>query len=69
MVTHVHPANSVIEKFTQFFKGSDGVEKAIKKFKPDIALCSHVHEAAGIEENIGNTKVIDVGREGKIIEI
>ncbi|HRZ85658.1 MAG TPA: metallophosphoesterase [Candidatus Paceibacterota bacterium] len=69
MVTHVHPANSKIEKFTNFFKGSGGVEKAIKRFKPDIALCSHVHEAGGIEEKVGNTRLIDVGRDGVIIEI
>ncbi|MFA6023323.1 MAG: metallophosphoesterase [Candidatus Pacearchaeota archaeon] len=69
LVTHVHPSNTLIEKFTQFFPGSSGVEKAIKRFKPDIALCSHVHEAWGIEEKIGNTKLFNVGREGKIIEV
>ncbi|MBS3100249.1 metallophosphoesterase [Candidatus Pacearchaeota archaeon] len=69
MVTHVHPSNSLIERFTSFFKGSYGVERAIKKLSPDIALCSHVHEASGIEEKIGITKVISVGRMGKIIEI
>lgn len=69
MVTHVHPSNTLIEKFTSFFSGSYGVEKAIKRFRPDIALCSHVHEAGGIEEKIGDTKLVNVGREGKIIEI
>nr|QBM01392.1 hypothetical protein [uncultured archaeon] len=69
MVTHVHPAGTLMEKFTSFFPGSDAVKRAIKKFQPDIALCSHVHEAAGIEEKIGKTKVINVGREGKIIEV
>jgi len=69
MVTHVHPSNTLMEKFTDFFKGSSGVERAIKKFQPDIALCSHVHEAEGIEEKIGKTKVINVGKKGKIIEI
>ena len=69
MVTHGHPTNSFIEKFTQFFGGSYGIEKAIKRFKPDIALCSHVHEAGGIEEKIGKTRLINVSREGKIIEI
>lgn len=69
MVTHVHPADSKIERFTEIFPGSKGVTRAIKKFQPDIALCSHVHEAAGIEEKIGKTKVINIGREGKIIEI
>ena len=58
-----------MEKFTEFFLGSKGVKKAIDKFHPDLLLCSHVHEAEGIEEKIGNTIVINVGKKGKIIEI
>lgn len=69
MVTHVHPSGTIIEKFSNIFPGSDGVKKAVNKFKPDLLLCSHVHEAEGIEEKIGKTKVINVGRKGKIIEI
>ena len=69
MVTHVHPSGSKMEHFTKFFKGSDAVRKAIEEFKPDILLCSHVHEAEGIEEKIGNTLVINVGRHGKIIDL
>ncbi len=69
MVTHVHPADSKMEKFTQFFPGSTGIRKAVEAFKPNILLCSHVHEAEGIEEKIGNTKVINVGKKGKIIDI
>lgn len=69
MVTHVHPTGGNMEKFTSIFPGSDGVSKAIKEFKPDLLLCSHVHEAEGLEENVGSTKVINVGKKGKIIEI
>ena len=69
MVTHVHPSGTKMEKFTSIFHGSEGVRKAIKKFKPDILLCSHVHEAEGIEEKVGKTKVINVGKKGKIIDI
>jgi len=69
LVTHVHPTGSLMEKFTSIFPGSGGVKKAIDTFKPDILLCSHVHEAEGIEEMIGKTKVINVGKKGKIIEI
>lgn len=69
MVTHVHPSNTKMEKFTHFFPGSDGIRKAIDRFQPDIMLCSHVHEAEGLEEKIGRTKVLNVGKEGKIIEI
>ncbi len=69
MVTHVHPSGTKMEKFTDIFPGSEGVRKAIDKFQPDIALCSHVHEAEGIEERIGKTLLINVGRKGKIIDI
>jgi len=69
MVTHVHPSGTKMEKFTKFFAGSEGIRKAVDKFKPDILLCSHVHEAEGIEEMVGKTRVINVGKQGKIIEI
>ena len=68
MVTHVHPEGSLPEKIS-FFQGSRAVTKAIKSFKPDIAICSHIHEAEGIEDKIGNTKLIVVGKKGKIINI
>jgi uncharacterized protein len=67
MMTHVHPSETKMEKFSDFVKGSEGVKKAVETFKPDILFCSHVHEAQGIEEKIGNTRVINVGREGKVI--
>ncbi len=69
MVTHVHPSDTKMEKFTQFFPGSTGVRRAIDKFQPDILLCSHVHEAEGLEEKIGKTRVINVGKRGKIIDV
>jgi|TARA_B100001971_G_scaffold213576_1_gene247340 hypothetical protein len=69
MVTHVHPKDTIMEKFTTFFPGSSGIRKAIDTFKPAVMLCSHVHEADGIEEKIGKTLVINVGKKGKIIEL
>jgi len=67
MVTHMHPAGSKSE-FSGFV-GSKGIRKAIEKFKPDILLHGHIHEGGDMEETIGKTRVINVGREGKIIEI
>ncbi|MEM4259339.1 MAG: metallophosphoesterase family protein [Candidatus Pacearchaeota archaeon] len=67
MVTHAHPAGSKSE--FSGIKGSKAITKAIKEFKPDILLHGHIHEAAGVEEIMGKTKVINVGRKGTIIEI
>ena len=69
MVTHVHPSETTMEKFSTFIPGSSGVKQAIEEMKPDILLCSHVHEAEGIEEMVGTTKVINVGKEGTILDL
>src|SRR3989339_812074 len=67
MVTHIHPMGSKAE--FSGWRGSKAVTKAIKKFKPDILISAHIHEAEGIEEIIGKTKVLQVGRRGTIFEI
>jgi putative phosphoesterase len=67
MVTHMHPSGSLSE--WSGIPGSHAITNAIKQFKPDILLHGHIHEASGMEQNIGKTRVINVGREGKIVEI
>lgn len=70
MVSHSHPSKTLMAKLSvPIIKGSTGVRKAIQKFQPDITICSHVHEAEGIEEKIGKTRIINVGRKGKIIVV
>ncbi|MEK6819181.1 MAG: metallophosphoesterase, partial [Nanoarchaeota archaeon] len=53
MVTHMHPRGSKSE--FSGIRGSESIRKAIRKFKPSILLHGHIHEAAGIEENINGT--------------
>ena len=69
LVTHVHPSGTIMESFSQFVKGSVGLRKAIEATHPDVVLCGHVHEAEGIEDKIGNTLVVNVGKQGKLIEL
>ncbi|MBU0470582.1 MAG: metallophosphoesterase [Nanoarchaeota archaeon] len=67
MVTHVQPNDSILG--LGLFPGSSGVRKAIEDFQPDVHICGHVHETEGIEEVIGGTRVFNVGKRGKIIEL
>jgi uncharacterized protein len=67
MVTHMHPRGSKAE--FSGFPGSVAVRKAIKEFHPDFLITAHIHEAAGLEENMGKTRVINVSRKEKIFEI
>jgi len=76
MVTHTPPTKTKMEKLGHLFLGNNrltiasrGVKKAIEQLKPDILICSHLHEAEGIEEMVGKTKVINVGKKGKTIEL
>ena len=68
MITHVHPDGTIIDKITPGI-GSTGIRRALDSFQPEYLLCGHVHEAEGVEDFIGKTKIIHVGRHGKILEI
>lgn len=67
MVTHMHPQGSASE--FSGVEGSDAIRKAIKQFKPTLVLHGHIHEAGGMEEELDGTKIMNVSRTGKIIEI
>ncbi len=68
LMSHVHPAKSRMS-LVSGFEGSEGLRKAIEELQPDLVFCSHVCEAEGIEELIGNTRVINVGRKGLIVNL
>jgi Icc-related predicted phosphoesterase len=68
LVTHAHPSDTKIDMDGRFF-GSDGIRRAIDKIQPTIAISSNIHEAEGIEDLVGKTRIISVGKQGKIIEI
>jgi Icc-related predicted phosphoesterase len=67
LVSHSHAAGTKSE--LSGIPGSPELRTAIEKFQPDLFLHSHIHELAGAEEKIGKTRVINVGKKGKIIEI
>ncbi|MBI2668940.1 metallophosphoesterase family protein [Candidatus Woesearchaeota archaeon] len=67
MVTHIQPSESILG--LGVFPGNKGVRKAIEQFQPDVHICGHIHETHGIEDRIGRTRVINVGKKGVIVEI
>jgi uncharacterized protein len=67
MLTHMHPAGSKSE--FSGVEGSEAIREAIMKFKPDVLLHGHIEEGEGFEEIMGKTRVLNVGKEGKIIEL
>ena len=68
MVTHVHAQGSMSENISSFL-GSAAVKQAMNEFKPDVHLCGHIHECEGIEEKVGDTLSMNVGKGGKLFEL
>jgi len=67
MVSHLH-ARGTKSEFSGI-PGSRALRRAIEEFQPDLFISGHIHEAEGLQEKIGKTRIINVGKKGKIIEI
>jgi Icc-related predicted phosphoesterase len=67
LVSHLHARGTKAE--FSGFEGDEILRGAVEKIKPDLLISAHVHEAEGVEDKIGKTKVVQVGRKGKFLEI
>jgi Icc-related predicted phosphoesterase len=66
-ISHLHAAGTLSE--LSGIPGNEGLRKAIDMLQPDLFLHSHIHELEGAEQKIGKTRVVNVERKGRIIEI
>lgn len=67
IISHLHAEGTKAE--FSGFRGSKALRKTINYFHPDLFLQAHIHEAEGIEEKVGKTRVVNIGRRGTIIDI
>ena len=49
--------------------GSRAILEAIEAKQPRVAVCGHIHESWGQESRIGETQVINLGPDGRVIEL
>jgi Icc-related predicted phosphoesterase len=49
--------------------GSEAVLRAIERKQPRLAVCGHIHESWGCESRIGSTPVINLGPDGRELEV
>ncbi len=49
--------------------GSRAILEAIEAKQPRVAVCGHIHESWGQESRIGETRVINLGPDGRVIEL
>lgn len=49
--------------------GSEAILRTIESKRPRLAVCGHIHEAWGEESAIGETPVINLGPDGRLLEV
>lgn len=69
-LSHGPPYGTALDYIPRLgFVGCKSVNKMIKKFKPILHLCGHIHETFGLKDKIGNTVIVNPGPLGRVIEL
>ena len=65
LITHCPPYNTSLDKtFSGEHAGSKAIREFIEEKQPLLNIFGHIHENAGKEDLIGNTRLVCVGKEG-----
>jgi Icc-related predicted phosphoesterase len=49
--------------------GSTAVREFIEKRQPEYFFCGHIHEAEGVEIQMGRTRARNVGKKAYLLEL
>jgi uncharacterized protein len=69
LVVHSPPRGHCDQSSTGDHLGSEAILEAIEAKRPQLAVCGHIHESWGAQDEIGPTRVINLGPAGTAIEL
>jgi Icc-related predicted phosphoesterase len=68
LVVHSPPHGYVDQAFGRHL-GSRAILDAILTKRPPLAVCGHIHQCWGREATVGDTRVVNLGPEGRFFEL
>ncbi|MBW3010716.1 metallophosphoesterase [Candidatus Woesearchaeota archaeon] len=68
-MTHGPPYNTKLDQIHGNSAGCKSLRKFIKEAQPDLVICGHLHENVGKKDQIGKSKLVNVGWEGMFFDI
>lgn len=68
LITHAPPYGTKIDDIGEHV-GNKSITEFIHKHQPIIAMSGHMHDTAGVEDKINNTRLFNPGWEGFLIEL
>jgi uncharacterized protein len=69
LVVHSPPKGHCDTSSSGDHLGSEAILETIETKRPPLAVCGHIHEAWGTEDEVGETKVINLGPSGRLIDV
>jgi Icc-related predicted phosphoesterase len=69
LVVHSPPKGHCDTSSSGDHLGSQAILEAIEAKRPPVAVCGHIHEAWGAEDEVGSTRVINLGPSGRLIDV
>jgi Icc-related predicted phosphoesterase len=70
LICHCPPYRSMLDRIVNYrHAGSTAVRAFIEREQPEYFFCGHIHEAAGVAERIGETKAMNVGKHGFLLDL
>ncbi len=61
LITHAPPKGIADRTSSGLSVGSVAIAEAIRRIRPGLALCGHIHDSWGQEGRIGTTRVVNLG--------
>jgi uncharacterized protein len=69
LVTHGPPFGSKVDLLEMGHVGNKDFRKFAERIKVKLLICGHLHDTAGVIEEVNGVKIINPGWEGMIIEM
>jgi Icc-related predicted phosphoesterase len=70
LICHCPPLGTALDRVREgVHAGSRAVKLFIDRNQPEYFLCGHIHEAAGVEEQLGKTHAVNAGKRGYILDL
>jgi Icc-related predicted phosphoesterase len=70
LICHSPPYGTTLDRIRPGLNaGSRSVGEFVNRYQPEYFFCGHIHEAAGVREQIGRTFAMNVGKRGYLLEL
>jgi uncharacterized protein len=70
LVVHFPPRDTQLDKVTSGkHAGSPTLREWVERVQPAFLFCGHIHETAGVRDQIGATQCVNVGKQGRTVEL